>query len=67
VAGIYEAAITETGVGGFNGLMALSTDGDIPKGINFNLKKSEKKVMNVAMNNTFGFGGHNVINLSCYL
>ena len=38
-------------------------DDEIPKGINFTLKKSEKKVVNVAMNNTFGFGGHNVISV----
>lgn len=38
-------------------------DGEIPAGLNFTLKNSEKKSVNVAINNTFGFGGHNVISV----
>jgi 3-oxoacyl-[acyl-carrier-protein] synthase II len=31
--------------------------------LNLTLEKAQKRYIRVAMNNTFGFGGHNVITL----
>jgi 3-oxoacyl-[acyl-carrier-protein] synthase II len=33
----------------------------IPANLNLTLGKSQKRTINVAINSTFGFGGHNVI------
>jgi 3-oxoacyl-[acyl-carrier-protein] synthase II len=38
-------------------------DPGIPQGLNLTLGKAQKRNIRVAMNNTFGFGGHNVITL----
>lgn len=38
-------------------------DPDISDNLNLTLGKAEKKTINLAMNNTFGFGGHNVISI----
>jgi 3-oxoacyl-[acyl-carrier-protein] synthase II len=38
-------------------------DPGIPRGLNLTLGKAQKRNIRVAMNNTFGFGGHNVITL----
>ena len=40
-----------------------SIDPDIPNGVNLTLGKAQKRCIHIAMNNTFGFGGHNVITL----
>ena len=37
----------------------LTKDGDIDKKINFTFNKAQKREVNFAMSNTFGFGGHN--------
>jgi 3-oxoacyl-[acyl-carrier-protein] synthase II len=34
-------------------------DAAVPAGLNLTLMKPVKKTVNVAMSNTFGFGGHN--------
>ena len=34
-------------------------DPDIDYGMNFTFNKSQKRIVNVAISNTFGFGGHN--------
>lgn len=34
---------------------------DIPTGLNLTLGQAQKRTVNVAMSNTFGFGGHNAI------
>lgn len=34
---------------------------DIPQGLNLTLGKAQKRTVNVALSNTFGFGGHNAI------
>jgi len=34
-------------------------DPDLDNNLNFTLNKAQKRVVNVAMSNTFGFGGHN--------
>ena len=34
-------------------------DPEIDYGMNFTFNKSQKRVVNVAISNTFGFGGHN--------
>ena len=36
-------------------------DPEIPQGLNLSLGKAQKRDVSIAMNNTFGFGGHNVI------
>ena len=38
-------------------------DPEIPQGLNLTLGKTQSREISVAMNNTFGFGGHNVITL----
>jgi 3-oxoacyl-[acyl-carrier-protein] synthase II len=38
-------------------------DPSFPPGLNLTLGKAQKRNIRVAMNNTFGFGGHNVITL----
>ena len=37
----------------------LTEDNDIDKKINFTFNKAQKREVNFAMSNTFGFGGHN--------
>jgi 3-oxoacyl-[acyl-carrier-protein] synthase II len=34
-------------------------DENIDQGLNLTLNKAEKRTVNVALSNTFGFGGHN--------
>jgi len=36
-------------------------DPEIPQGLNLTLGKAQKRDVSIAMSNTFGFGGHNVI------
>lgn len=38
-------------------------DPEVPKELNLTLGKAQKREVTVAMNNTFGFGGHNVITI----
>ncbi|MDP4209642.1 MAG: beta-ketoacyl-ACP synthase II [Bacteroidota bacterium] len=40
---------------------ARNIDPQIPEGLNLTLDKAQQRTVNVALNNTFGFGGHNVI------
>ena len=38
-------------------------DPEIPQGLNLTLGKAQKRDVTIAMSNTFGFGGHNVITI----
>lgn len=37
----------------------FTDDPDLDKGLNFTFNKAQKRVVNAALSNTFGFGGHN--------
>jgi 3-oxoacyl-[acyl-carrier-protein] synthase II len=37
----------------------FTDDPDLEPGLNFTFNKAEKRVVNAALSNTFGFGGHN--------
>ena len=43
----------------FLGEMTLEEDPDIDYSLNLTLNVPQKRTVNVAVNNTFGFGGHN--------
>lgn len=38
-----------------------NVDPNVPQGINLTIGKAQERTVNVAMSNTFGFGGHNAI------
>jgi 3-oxoacyl-[acyl-carrier-protein] synthase II len=37
----------------------VTVDPDIDSGLNLTLNKKQERTVNVAISNTFGFGGHN--------
>lgn len=38
-------------------------DPEIPQTLNLTLGKAQRREVNIAMNNTFGFGGHNIVSI----
>jgi 3-oxoacyl-[acyl-carrier-protein] synthase II len=56
VMAIYNSTVPPT-------INTTNIDPEMPEGLNYTLGKAVKRPVNVAMSNTFGFGGHNAISL----